>query len=210
MRYLAFPKLFKRIKKVHNSSLAEIWRPSTQKEALIYDTMLIVGASVFISLFAQIKIPVPFSPVPITGQSFAVLFVAVLLGKRRGSLAVAAYLFEGAIGLPVFAGASFGFAHLLGPTGGYLLGFLPAAFICGFLAEKGMDKSFYSAFLLMFLGTAIIFVFGLLRLAQFTGTEKVLELGFYPFLYGAFVKIILATFLIPAGWKFLQIRRNKE
>jgi biotin transport system substrate-specific component len=195
---------------VTNVTYADLLKPSLRKEALWYDILLITGASIFIALSAQIAIRIPFTPVPITGQTFAVLLTAILLGSRRGSLAVLAYLIEGAVGLPVFAGATAGLVHLFGTTGGYLFGFIPAAFVCGFLAEKGWDRNFISTFVIMSLGTAIIFFSGLSWLKIYVGSENVLAFGLYPFIPGALLKILLATILLPTGWKLLKLKgKNK-
>ncbi len=121
---------------------ADIFRPSVRRYAGVYDAALILGASLLIALSARIAVPVPFSPAPITGQTLAVLLVGALLGSRRGALSVLAYLAEGAMGLPVFAGGGAGILWLLGPTGGYLFGFIAAAFVTGWLAERGWDRRF--------------------------------------------------------------------
>jgi biotin transport system substrate-specific component len=121
---------------------------------LLYDAVLVVTGSVFIALLAQVAIPLPFSPVPITGQTFAVLLVGVLLGSRRGGLGVLLYLLEGAAGLPFFAGGTAGLARLAGPTGGYLVGFVVAAIVVGLLAERGWDRRIWGQ----------VFILGLFRL----------------------------------------------
>ncbi|MFN4183064.1 MAG: biotin transporter BioY, partial [bacterium] len=116
------------------------------------DVLLILSGSVFIGLMAQISFVLPFTPVPITGQTFAVLSVGALLGSRRGVLTVAVYLMEGILGLPFFAGGSSGLARLLGPTGGYLIGFLPCAWVTGYLCERGWDRKVRTAVLAMLAG----------------------------------------------------------
>ena len=173
-------------------------RPQLRKDALLYDILLIIGASIFITLSAQIAFNVPFSPVPVTGQTFAVLLTGSFLGSRRGALAVLLYLFEGVAGIPVFAQAHAGLIHLFGPTGGYLFGFIPAAYLCGMMVEKGWGRSMFTILLVMFIGTNVIFFFGLIWLSFFIGTENVLMLGFYPYIAGAMIKIIAAT-LIYSG-----------
>ena len=185
------------------STYADIFRPTIRKESLVYDIVWIIGATIFIALAAQIAIPVPFSPVPITGQSLAVLLTGILLGSKRGSLTVILYLLEGIAGLPVFAAAGFGLTHLVGPTGGYLIGFVPAAFLCGYLAEKGWDRNFGLALLTMIIGKIAIFVCGLLWLAEWVGLDQVLMMGLYPFLPGMVIKITLATASLPLGWKLV-------
>ena len=174
---------------MQNQTYATHFRPQIKKEALFYDIVLIIGASIFIALSAQIAFNVPFSPVPITGQTFAVILTGSILGSRRGSLAVIAYLLEGISGLPVFAQAQFGLIHLFGPTGGYLLGFVPAAFICGLLAEYGWGKTIISALGMMTVGTIVIFICGLSWLKMFFGNDNVLVVGFYQYVSGAVIKI---------------------
>ncbi len=170
----------------------------------LYDSFLVLGGSLLLALSAQIAIPLPFSPVPITGQTFSVLVVGMLLGRWRGAGAVLAYLLEGCIGLPVFAEGKMGLAVLLGPTGGYLASFVPAAFLVGYLAEKGWDRKVLTSFLAMILGNVIIFGLGAAWLAKFVGTDKTLSLGVYPFLIGDAIKIGLATIALPGAWKLLN------
>jgi biotin transport system substrate-specific component len=178
--------------------------------ALLYDVGLILGGSVLVALSAQWAVPLPFSPIPITGQTLAVLLVGALLGARRGSLCVLTYLLEGCAGLPVFAGARAGLGVLFGPTGGYLLGFVAAAWVSGWLAERGWDRRTGTAFLAMALGNVIIYAFGLAWLSRFVGGGHVLELGFLPFVPGDILKLILGTLLLPAGWRLLGHRGKAE
>jgi biotin transport system substrate-specific component len=188
------------------STYADVLRPSVSRNARfahIYDFILIMSASVFIALCAQIAIPVPYSPVPITGQTLAVLLTGILLGSKRGSAAVVAYCAEGAAGLPVFAGGGFGIHHFIGPTGGYLAGFILAAYACGYLAERGWDRTFVRTLFTMITGKAIIYACGLLWLAKWVGFNQVLIMGLYPFIPGMLIKIALAAVILPLGWKFL-------
>ncbi len=106
------------------------------------DVLLVFVSSIFIALMAQVRIPLPFTPVPITGQTFAVLLIGAALGSERGAASLLVYLAEGAAGLPAFAGGTSGLAVLVGPTGGYLIGFVFAAYIIGRLAESGLDRRF--------------------------------------------------------------------
>src|SRR2546422_5965376 len=117
---------------------------------------LMVAFSLLTALAAQIVIPI--GPVPITAQTFAVLLTGALLGSRLGAMAMIAYLIEGASGLPFFAGGTGGLAHLLGPTGGYLIAFPAAAFITGAFAEHGWDRSFFPAAAAMLIGSIVIIV----------------------------------------------------
>lgn len=171
------------------------------RASLLRELTLILLGSWLVALSAQIEIPL--WPVPITGQTLAVLLVGALLGSRRGALSLLAYLAQGAAGLPVFAGASGGLAKLVGPTGGYLLGFVLAAWLVGWLSERGWDRSRRGTFLAMLLGNLVIYTLGLPWLAQFTGWEKVLALGFYPFLLGDLLKMGLAALLLPQAWQRL-------
>ncbi len=189
-------------------TFADVLQPSfvriRRRSVLLYDVALIVGGSLFVALSAQIAIPLPFSPVPITGQTFAVLLVGAILGSRRGACSILLYLLEGMVGLPLFAGRMSGLAHLLGPTGGYLIGFAGAAFVTGLLAEGRWDRRVQSNALAMLLGNLVIYAFGLSWLAHFVGANKVLALGFYPFIAGDLIKLALATILLPSGWKIVQ------
>jgi biotin transport system substrate-specific component len=171
-----------------------------------YDLALIAAGSLIIALSAQAAIPLPFSPVPVTGQTLAVLLVGSLLGRARGSAAVAAYLGEGAAGLPVFAGGAAGPQALLGPTGGYLAGFLVGAWVCGALAERGWDRRAGTTVGSMVLGNLAIFALGVPWLARVVGAERALALGFWPFLAGDVVKIGAAAALLPLGWRWIHGR----
>lgn len=187
-------------------TFADLLQPSfiRIRHRLLYDVALIVGGSLFVALSARIAIPLPFSPVPITGQTLAVLLVGALLGSRRGASALLLYLLEGAVGLPVFAGGMSGLAYMLGPTGGYLIGFVCAAFVAGLLAEKRWDRRPQKSALAMLLGNLVIYVCGLSWLARFVGVDKALALGFCPFIAGDLMKLALATVLLPSGWKIVE------
>jgi len=182
---------------------ADILRPSEKKQALLYDVLLVAGGTLFIALLSQIKIPLPFSPVPITGQTFGVLLAGALLGRIRGAVTILVYLGEGLAGLPVFAGGGAGILHLFGPTGGYLVGFIGAAYTVGFLTEKGWDRKIGTTVLAMTFGSLIIFVVGLSWLAIYSGTNRLLAIGLFPFIPGDIIKIVLAAILLPSGWKLI-------
>ncbi|PWH20194.1 MAG: biotin transporter BioY [Anaerolineae bacterium] len=184
-------------------TLTALFRPTENKAALVYDVSLLLGGSWLIALAAQLTIPLPFSPVPITGQTFAVLLIGALAGRRLGSLSVAAYLAQGLAGLPVFAGGTSGLGRLLGPSGGYLLGFVAAAYLVGSLAERGWTQNAIKTLLAMLIGNAAIYLFGLPMLALYVGSAQALAAGFYPFLIGDAIKILLATLMLPIGWKVI-------
>ncbi len=186
------------------ATVADLLRPSEKIYAAVYDIALVIGGSLLIALCARVKVLLHFSPVPVTAQTFAVLMIGALLGAKRGSLAALAYIIEGAIGLPVFALGG-GFAVLLGPTGGYLIGFIPTAYVTGFLAQKGWDRRIGTTILAMIFGNIVIYTFGLLWLSRLMGISKsVLSVGLYPFIAGDLVKIALAAAILPAGWKLLK------
>lgn len=185
-----------------NATVADLLRPCEKSRAVLYDIILIVGGSFVIAICAQLAIG---WPVPITGQTFAVLMLGALLGSRRGALCVLTYIAEGAAGLPVFAHARGGFAVLISPTGGYLIGFVAAACIVGLLAEKGWDRRAGTTILAMLSGNIVIYAFGLLWLSLLMGiNKKVLAAGLYPFIIGDILKTILAAILLPTGWKLIK------
>lgn len=158
--------------------------------------LLLVGS-------AFLSINLPWTPVPITGQTFVVMLLAMSLGRVRAGIVTAAYLLEGALGLPVFAGGAFGIATLFGPTGGYLMGFLVAAVFVGWLADQGWDRSVWRSLLAMSMGHAIIFAAGLLILSIYVPAGQLLVAGLTPFLLGTGIKILLASGILPAMWAWL-------
>ncbi len=188
-------------------------RPLTLTAALVPETgllrnvVLIVGFSVFTALAAQVALPLPFTPVPITGQTFAVLLTGALLGSRLGAASLLLYLAEGAVGLPVFALGRGGLIVLLGPTGGYLFAFPAAAFVVGWLAERGWDRRVLTTALAMLVGNGVIYAGGIPWLARFVGGwSKAVVLGMLPFLPGDALKLVLAAVLLPTAWRVLHRR----
>lgn len=175
--------------------------PATRAWRLV----LVVAGSLLIAGAAQVAVPLPFSPVPVTGQTFAVLLVGAAYGARLGASSVALYLAEGAMGLPVFApGGPLGPARLAGPTGGYLLGFVAAAYVVGALAERGWDRSLVRAAMAMLAGEVAIYALGLVSLARFVPADRLLIAGLYPFIPGDLVKVVLAALALPAAWRLLS------
>jgi biotin transport system substrate-specific component len=156
------------------TTYADILRPASKPSGLIYDAAAIIGFSLLLGLSAQIAFHLPFSPVPVTAQTFAVLLTGGLLGSKRGSLSLLTYIAQGAVGLPVFAGGIGGVAVLLGPRGGYLLGFILAAYVIGLLVERGWDRRVATTALAMLVGNVTIYLFGLpwiLRPVQATAEQ---------------------------------------
>ncbi len=171
------------------------------------DSLLRLSATVMLGtllLTASAKIQVPFWPVPMTMQTFMVLFLGAALGARLGALTVLLYLTEGALGLPVFAGTpekGLGIAYMAGPTGGYLIGFMAGAFVVGWLAERGWDRSVSRLFVAMLLGHLVILGFGVVWLTQLVGSyEKAWLLGVTPFYAATVFKTALGACLMPALW----------
>jgi biotin transport system substrate-specific component len=165
---------------------------------------LVIVFSLFIAACAQFSIQI--GPVPITGQSFAVLLTGALLGSRLGAAAVIAYLIEGALGLPFFAGGGAGLVRFFGPTGGYLVAFPAAAFIVGAFSEHGWDKRYLTAMAAMAIGSAVILLGGLAWFTILTNTPPVaaFKIAVLPFLVGDIVKIALAAAVLPTGWALLK------
>ena len=184
--------------------------PYIQRYQALYDLGLVLGGSLLLALSAQVAIYLPFSPVPITAQTLAVLLIGATLGSRRGALSVSAYLLEGFSGLPVFAGGQAGLLYALGPTGGYLAGFVAAALVTGELAERGWDRRIATCFLALLAGNVSIYSFGLLWLARLIGPDKALALGLAPFIPGDLVKLGLGMLLLPAAWKLMTIASARQ
>lgn len=166
---------------------------------------LVIAFSLLTALAAQVAIPLPWTPVPVTGQTFAVLLTGALLGSRLGALAMIAYLIEGASGLPFFAAGGSGLQRLLfSPTSGYLLSYPAAAFVVGLLAERGWDRRYVTAAAAMAVGSIVILLSGWSWLARFVGTNAAWQMGVTPFLIGDVVKIALAAAVLPSGWALLK------
>ncbi len=151
-------------------------------------------------LIASAKIKVPLYPVPMTLQPMAVLMIAMLFGRKLATLTVGLYIFKGIIGLPVFAFGG-GLMYLMGPTGGFILGFFASAFIVGYLADSGWGKKVSLSIISMLIGMVVIYSLGIFQLALLKGFNFALLKGFYPFLLGDFYKLLLAGIITPYIWK---------
>jgi len=177
----------------------DILLPQRSLSNRVINAALVIGTSWLIAISAQITINIPFSPVPVTGQTLIVLLAGLILGKKLGVASVTAYLVQGAIGLPFFSGGKFGLVTLLGPTGGYLFGFLAAAYFVGLLSELRHKRSLFQAASSLLIGNVIIYIFGLVWLARFVGETSALQLGFYPFLIGDLLKITLGVLIVGSS-----------
>ena len=169
-------------------------------EALL-PALLVVGGVLALAVSAHIK--VPFYPVPMTMQSLVVLLIGMSYGMAFGGATLFSYLLAGYLGAPVFAGGS-GFAYMMGPTAGYLVGFLVAVLAMGALSERGWTRNWQTTFLAMLLGTVIIYLFGLAWLAYLIGGGQAIKFGLLPFIYGDMLKMILASMGVPYLWALLQ------
>jgi len=169
---------------------------------------LLLSFNLLLAATSYISFNLPYSPVPITGQTFGVLLTAMALGRIRGTGVVLAYLLEGCAGLPVFAGGTAGIMKIIGPTGGYLIGFLAGAYVIGWLADQGWDKSYWKSVLAMIIGSAVIFAFGLIWLFKWVPAGMLLPIGLYPFLPGSVIKITLAAVILPSIWRFVKNDKN--
>lgn len=161
-------------------------------------------------LWASAKVQIPFFPVPMTMQTFVVLFLGFALGSRLGAATVLLYLAEGALGLPVFAGTpekGLGLAYLAGPTGGFLAGFVVAAFVTGWFAERGFDRRLVTSAIAAFAGLVAIYALGVSWLGMLIGWDKpVLEFGLYPFLPAEALKLALLAAILPLAWRGVSKR----
>ena len=156
-----------------------------------------------ILLIISAKIKVPLYPVPMTLQPLAVLMISMLFGRNLASATVGLYIFQGLLGLPVFAYGG-GFMYIFGPTGGFIIGFLLAAIILGHLADKGWGRSLFTSILCMVIGLFIIYFMGILQLSVIKGFDYAILKGFYPFIIGDLYKLLLAGILVPYIWKLAK------
>jgi len=179
---------------------SRIW-PVAEERALLRNLVLAVLGSIFVALCAQINIPM--LPVPMTLQTFAVLVVGAAFGSRLGAATLTLYMLEGVAGLPVFAEFKSGPAIMLGPTGGYIVGFIIAAALVGWFAERGFDRNIWKMFVAMLCGSVSLYVPGLLWLAYLIGWESAVQYGLLPFVWGDLVKAALAAMTFPAVWMLL-------
>ncbi len=170
---------------------------------------LVTGFALLTALAAQVRIPLPFTPVPITGQTFAVLLSGAVLGSTAGAASQGLYLLLGLF-LPFYAGGASGWEYATGATGGFLMGFVVAAWVVGQLAERRQDRDVGTAIPAFLTGTVVIYLFGVPWLANVLGVSwtRAVELGAAPFLVGDLVKVAIAGALLPAAWKTFSSLRG--
>ena len=179
-------------------------------KSLSRNILLVAGTSFLLALSAQIAVPLPFSPVPVTFQTLVVLLAGAVLGSRLGALSVLVYLTEGMVGLPFFAKGAAGVAYFRGVTGGYLVGFIVSAFVVGLLVEMGVGRKMSTAILAMGIGNVVIYIFGIAWLQGILNitTSKALLLGLYPFILGDVYKLGLGAIILPLAWNFFGKSHN--
>ncbi|MGB0682152.1 MAG: biotin transporter BioY [Magnetovibrionaceae bacterium] len=187
---------------------------TTTLSAYVLPASLPVGliAAVLGSLVLALsaKIQVPFWPVPMTLQSLAIITIGMAFGMKLATFTVLLYLGEGLVGIPVFAGAGAGPAYLMGPTAGYLAGFVMAAAFCGWMAERGWDRHWLKALAALTIGHLLMFIPGVAWLATLMGLEKAMAVGFTPFVAATVLKTLLAAALLQAAWKLVKKVRHSS
>jgi biotin transport system substrate-specific component len=189
---------------------AQVLRAVVMPRSAVISVVLVVGFALLTAVSAQIIIPLPFTPVPITGQTFAVLLSGAVLGSTLGPASQILYFLLGAIGLPFYAGGERGWTTAFGATGGYLIGFVVAAWIVGRLAELRQDRSVMTAIPAFLAGNVIIHLFGVPWLAYRLGVTwpEAVQLGTVPFIIGDLAKVVAAGLLLPGSWKLVdELRR---
>ena len=195
----------------HASLAAKIWpiEGASRTTALLrFATLSVAGA---LALTLSAKAQVPFYPVPLTLQTLVVMVLGAAFGARLATAATVLYLVEGAAGLPVFAGTpekGNGLAYMIGPTGGFLAGFVLAAAFIGWCADRGLDRSAWKLTAVLFAGHALIFVPGFVWLAKFIGVEKAWMAGVAPFYLATVVKTLLAAAIVAGSWKLIERLRG--
>ncbi len=180
------------------------------RSSALTNATLVAGGTIFLAALAQIAIPIPGSPVPVTGQTLGVLLIGTTYGAGLGLTTFATYLLAGIAGAPVFAGASYGIEKITGATGGYLFGMMVSTYLLGLLANRRLDQRFLTALPSMLLGTLTTFTFGLLWLAHFTRKDWAwtINAGLTPFIFGEILKIVIAGTSMPLLWRFVNNRQR--
>lgn len=193
-------------------STATLRSAVTPRSTALSDAVLLVLGVGALALLAQISLPIPGSPVPVTGQTLGVLIIGTAYGARLGALTFATYLAAGVAGAPIFApsatSANHGVERLVGATGGYLVGMLITSYLLGFLAQRRLDQRFATSFLHFLIGSAVTFTFGLIWLHHVTAESWAwtINAGLTPFIVGEVVKIAIAGTSLPVVWRFLARR----
>jgi biotin transport system substrate-specific component len=193
---------------LHQGSLRATVFP---RSSALTQALFVMGGVGFITVMAQVAIPVPGSPVPVTGQTLAVLLIGTTYGARLGLVTFATYLLAGVAGAPIFAGSTHGIEKVIGATGGYLVGMLIASFLLGYLADRKADQKFKTSFPALLLGDAVIFFFGLtwLHFSLDLSWSATIAAGLTPFIFGEALKIAITATSLPLVWRKISLTLNK-
>ena len=189
-----------------NTLISNIVNFETKEKETLKNILLVLGGVAFLSLMSQVIIPLPFTPVPISLGTFGVTLMALLYGRKLGTATILSYVAAGSLGAPIFAGFKSG--SLFSPTGGYILGYIVATIILGYLADKGVTKSYVKTFFSLLLSSAIILTLGSIVLSIFVPGKNVFMVGVLPFLPGDAIKSTTITLLLPTLWKVIGKDKN--
>ena len=184
-----------------NTLISNIVKIETKEKETFKNILLVLGGVAFLSIMSQILIPLPYTPVPISLGTFGVTLMALLYGRKLGTATILSYVAAGSLGAPIFAGGKAG--SLFSPTGGYILGYIVATIILGYLADRGVTKSYVKTILSLILSSAIILTLGSLVLSLFVPGKNAFMIGVLPFLPGDALKSTTVTLLLPTLWKFI-------
>lgn len=184
-----------------NTLISNIVKIEAKEKETFKNILLVLGGVAFLSIMSQVLIPLPYTPVPISLGTFGVTLMALLYGRKLGTATILSYVAAGSLGAPIFAGGKAG--SLFSPTGGYILGYIIAVVILGYLADKGVTKSYVKTILSLLLSSAIILTLGALVLSLFVPGKNAFMIGVLPFLPGDALKSTTTTLLLPTLWKFI-------
>ena len=189
-----------------NTLISNIVNFETKEKETLKNILLVLGGVAFLSLMSQVIIPLPFTPVPISLGTFGVALMALLYGRKLGTATILSYVAAGSLGAPIFAGFKAG--SLFSPTGGYILGYIVATIILGYLSDKGVTKSYVKTFFSLLLSSAIILTLGSIVLSLFVPGKNAFMVGVLPFLPGDAIKSTTITLLLPTLWKVIGKDKN--
>ena len=189
-----------------NTLISNIVNFETKEKETLKNILLVLGGVAFLSLMSQVIIPLPFTPVPISLGTFGVALMALLYGRKLGTATILSYVVAGSLGAPIFAGFKAG--SLFSPTGGYILGYIVATIILGYLSDKGVTKSYVKTFFSLLLSSAIILTLGSIVLSIFVPGKNAFMIGVLPFLPGDAIKSTTITLLLPTLWKVIGKDKN--
>ena len=189
-----------------NTLISNIVKIEAKEKETFKNILLVLGGVAFLSIMSQVLIPLPYTPVPISLGTFGVTLMALLYGRKLGTATILSYVAAGSLGAPIFAGGKAG--SLFSPTGGYILGYIVATIILGYLADRGVTKSYVKTILSLMLSSAIILTLGSLVLSLFVPGKNAFMVGVLPFLPGDAIKSTTITLLLPTLWKVIGKDKN--